>query len=99
MTDECREPRYRYVCEVCDRAEILSPSEAYAAGWDMPPRMGVFGVVSPRVCPRCPMPETAWFAMAMQGSTEEQLTDRQRAAIARILGEPETLLVRPEEEE
>jgi hypothetical protein len=44
------------------------------------------------------MPETAWFAMAMQGRTQEQLTDRQRAAIDRILGEPETLLVRPEED-
>jgi len=36
--------------------------------------------------------------MAMQGRTQEQLTDRQRAAIERIMGEPESLALTPEED-
>ena len=91
-----QQPRYRYMCEVCGRTETLSAAAAYDAGWDMPPRMGDFGTVSPRVCPRCPMLATAWFAMAMRGCALEDLTDRQRAAIERILGEPESLMLTPE---
>jgi hypothetical protein len=90
--------RFHHVCEVCGKDEITTPDEAYEAGWDYPPRMGGFGVISPRVCPRCPMPETAWFAMAMRGCAMEDLTDRQRAAIERIMGEPESLMLTPEED-
>ena len=80
------------MCEVCGRTETLSAAAAYDAGWDMPPRMGAFGTVSTR----CPMLATAWFAMAMRGCALEDLTDRQRAAIERILGEPESLMLTPE---
>ncbi|ULP48019.1 hypothetical protein [Mycolicibacter virginiensis] len=80
-----------HVCEVCDLKEILTPDEAYAAGWDYPPRMGVFGVVSPRTCPKCPIAETVWWALAMVGRTLDQLTDKQRAAVARILAEPASI--------
>ena len=85
------------MCEVCGRTETLSAAAAYDAGWDMPPRMGDFGTVSPRVCPRCPMLATAWFAMALRGCALEDLTDRQRAAVARMLAEPESLALTPEE--
>lgn len=91
--------RFHHICEVCSRDEILTPDEAYDAGWDYPPRMGGgFGVVSPRVCPQCPMLKTAWFAMAMRCHALEDLTARQREAIERILGEPESLALTPEEE-
>lgn len=84
-----------HICEVCDRTEILLPSEAFDAGWDYPPRMGTFGTSSPRTCPECPAIATLWWAVVMDGKTAEELTDRQRQTLTRIAGEPETVLPRP----
>jgi hypothetical protein len=85
--------RFRHVCEVCGRDEILCPDEAFAAGWDYPPRMGAFGVISPRLCPDCPTPETAWWMLMMERRSADALTDRQRSAVERMLSEPESLAV------
>lgn len=84
--------RFRHRCEVCDRTEVLEPDAAHRDGWDYPPKMYAFGVVSPRTCPHCSISETAWAAVALQGKSWEELTDRQRAAVERILNEPESLL-------
>ena len=40
-----------HICEVCGRTEVLTPQEAFDKGWDYPPMMGSFGVVSPRTYP------------------------------------------------
>lgn len=32
--------KLKHICEVCGREEILTPEEAYRAGWDYPPKMG-----------------------------------------------------------
>jgi len=86
--------RFHHVCEVCGRDEILSPDEAFGAGWDYPPKMGVFGIISPRICPGCLMEDSVWWAlMMMPGGSADALTERQRAAVARMLAEPESLLV------
>lgn len=89
--------RYRYTCEVCLRTEILSADEAFDQGWDVPPRIGVFGVISPRLCPKCPTPDTVWWLVMMECRSAEALTDRQRAAVDRMLAEPESLALTPEE--
>ena len=81
----------RHICEVCGRDEILTPGEAFDAGWDYPPRMGIYGVVSPRVCPGCPITATAWWALTVDRTDSDALTERQRAAVERIAGEPESL--------
>lgn len=96
MTDATSQ-RFHHVCEVCSKDLITTPDDAYAAGWDYPPRMGSFGVVSPRVCPKCLMNQTVWWALMMDGFTEDMLTDKQRAVIARIQAEPESLMLTPEE--
>lgn len=85
----------RHICEVCGVEEVLTPDDAHAAGWDYPPRMGVFGVIGPRICPNpnCRMNETVWWALAVDGYTPEMLTEQQRATIDRIVGEPETVMV------
>ena len=41
----------RYICEVCGKVKILTTDEAFEKGWDHPPFIGEFGVVSPRTCP------------------------------------------------
>ena len=47
--------KLKHICEVCGKEELLAPEEAFLAGWDYPPRMGAFGIVSPRTCPDCSM--------------------------------------------
>ena len=58
--------RLRHICEVCGRTENLTPQEAFDEGWDYPPRMGSFGIVSPRTCPDCSMMDTAWAALTLE---------------------------------
>nr|WP_239652109.1 hypothetical protein [Mycobacterium sp. UM_NZ2] len=82
-----------HICEVCGIEEILDSEDAYQLGWDYPPRMGAFGIVSPRTCPNCPTAETVWWAIAMEGKKPDQLTDRQRAAAERMTAEPASITV------
>lgn len=85
--------RLRHICEVCGTDEILTPEAAHEAGWDYPPKMGVFGVVSPRTCAQCSVSQTAWWALTVDGFTVDMLSESQRAAVERILGEPESIAV------
>ena len=89
------EQKYKHICEVCGRTEILTPQEAYQAGWDYPPCMGSFGIVSARTCPDCSIFDTAWAALVLHHKGDE-LTEKQRETIARILAEPYSIL--PEKE-
>ncbi|BBX87869.1 hypothetical protein [Mycolicibacterium aubagnense] len=82
----------RHICEVCGVEEILTPEAAFEAGWDYPPKMGMFGVISPRNCPRCPNNRTVWWAVTVDGFTADMLTPDQRATVERIAGEPESIL-------
>ena len=89
--------RFHHICEICGCDEILSPTEAFEAGWNYPPKMGHFGTISDRLCPKCPSQATVGWAIARDGFTEDMLTDQQRAVIARIQAEPESLMLTPEE--
>ena len=84
------------ICEVCGRKEILTPQEAFDQGWDYPPMMGHFGVLSPRTCPNCNMMDTVWAAITMLGKRAEDLTDEQQQVIVRIVSEPDSILVHDE---
>lgn len=85
--------RLKHVCEVCGVEEVLTPEAGFEAGWDYPPRMGVFGVIGPRTCPNCPVDRTVWWALVAEHYTADMLTQRQLATIERICGEPETIVV------
>lgn len=89
--------RLRHVCEVCGRDEILTPDEAYSAGWDYPPKMGHFGIISPRTCGKCSITGTAWWSLEADDFTADMLTDAQRATITRILAEPASIQVGEED--
>ncbi|WP_306461755.1 MULTISPECIES: hypothetical protein [unclassified Rhodococcus (in: high G+C Gram-positive bacteria)] len=85
--------RLQHICEVCGRDEILTPTEAYAAGWDYPPRTGQFGVISPRTCPDCPMANTVWAALTLEQRSRADLSEAQLDVVARILAEPMSIMV------
>lgn len=82
-----------HICEVCGTEVLLTPDEGYEAGWDYPPKMGVFGVISPRICPNCLIAQTVWWAVVMDGFSVDMLTPRQVETIARIHGEPDNVVI------
>ena len=53
-----KEQKLIHICEVCGKAKIMTSEQAFNEGWDYPPRMGSFGIVSPRTCGDCGMMET-----------------------------------------
>lgn len=84
--------RYRYICEVCGRTETLTSMEAMKRGWDYPPYMGEYGIISPRTCCDCSIMDTVWFAIELKGLSWEKLTTHQIDVIKRIKGEPDNML-------
>lgn len=84
--------RFLHVCEVCGKREMLTPQEAYDAGWDYPPTMGQFGAVSPRTCGSCTVSDTLWWALTADKTPVSRLSPAQQDTLARILGEPWSLL-------
>lgn len=78
---------FEHWCEVCGKTEVMTSEEAYRTGWDFPPRMGQWGVISPRTCGACPMNRTVWWALAMDGYDLKQLSPEQRTVAARIVAE------------
>ena len=41
----------------------MTPQEAFDQGWDYPPRMGIYGVISPRTCGKCSITDTVWWKL------------------------------------
>ena len=83
--------KFKYTCEVCGKTEVLTPDEAYQSGWDYPPFMGSYGIVSPRTCPDCEMLDTAWAALVLRKIPYENLTEKQKEAVQRIKAESESM--------
>ena len=85
-----------HICEACGKTEVLDSDEAYRKGWDYPPNMGKFGVVSPRTCESCTVDKTLWWALVVEKKSLEDLSEKQKGTLARILGEPESVAVEGE---
>ena len=83
MSDE----KLEHWCEVCDATEMLTSEEAFEAGWDFPPRLGAWGVVSPRTCGNCTIEKTLWWALVTENRSINDCTPHQRQVLARILNE------------
>ena len=84
--------KLRHICEVCGKEELLTSDEAYEKGWDYPPFMGEFGVLSPRTCPNCLMKDTLWYKFQFEGKTLDTLTDKEKDFLVRISMEPESII-------
>ena len=82
-----------HVCEVCGKEEILTPEEAFERGWDYPPNMGMFGVLSPRTCGDCVITDTIWWKLTQEHIKPEELSDKDKISLKRIMSEPSSILI------
>jgi hypothetical protein len=71
---------HEFVCEVDGHTEHLTDRQAFDAGWDYPPFMGTWGIVSPRTCPNHGIEHTAWWAL----QTGQELTEAQTEFCIRV---------------
>ena len=83
----------RHICEACGAEELLSSEQGYKQGWDYPPKMGTFKVISPRTCGNCSINSTLWWAMSVEGKQIADLNEKQVQTLNRILQEPESVTV------
>ena len=88
-------PFWHY-CEVCGKKEFITADEAYNTGWDYPPNMGVFGLLSPRTCGGCSIKGTLFWMINTSGSLpvviESSISPDELITWRRIKAEPESLL-------
>lgn len=87
--------QFWHYCEVCGKKVYCTAKEAYDAGWDYPPQMGTFGLLSPRICGGCSMESTLWWKVQQQNLPiviEKKLTKEELKTWRRIQMEPESLL-------
>lgn len=81
--------KFPHVCEACGKEELLTSEESYNQGWDYPPRMGTWKIVSPRTCGDCVIDKTLWWALVAEKKSYEDLTPEQVLTLAKIQNEIE----------
>lgn len=81
-----------HICENCGKEEILSSEDGYKNGWDYPPKMGSFKIVSPRTCGDCSIETTLWWEIICNKTAPDQLSERHKKTLRRILAEPESIV-------
>ena len=87
--------KYKYVCEVCGKQSIYdNPEDAVNEGWDIPPFIGMYGVISPRTCPDCTVENTVWLKL----ENHDTLNRHDLEVIDRIKHEPEIFEIEVEDE-
>ena len=94
------EQKYIHICEVCGKTEVLTPEEAFFQGWDYPPRMGAFEIVSPRTCGNCVITGTLWWALQTgKIKSMSNLNEQQKEVLTRIQNEPESIIPEGKEDD
>ena len=82
----------RHICENCGKEEILTSEEGFENGWDYPPIMGSFKIVSPRTCGDCNITTTLWWELTHNKTPVDELSERHKQTLMRILNEPESIM-------
>jgi len=81
----------RHICENCGKEQLLTSEEGYKQGWDYPPKMGAFKIISPRTCGDCGINTTLWWEITCNKTLPDQLSERHKQTLKRILTEPESI--------
>lgn len=96
LIDELEHGRkFWHYCEVCGKKELLTAEESFESGWDYPPHMGSWGVISMRTCGDCQMTDTLYWRL-IKGEIEE-FTEKDIETMRRIENEPFSLVGEGEE--
>lgn len=96
LFDSMNTRKFWHYCEVCGKKAYLTAEEAHNDGWDYPPKMGSFGLLSPRTCGECPIADTLFWKVNTSGGLpfviEKRLSPQELVTWRRIKNEPESLL-------
>lgn len=95
LLDSMNTRPFWHYCEVCGRKEFITAEDAFNSGWDYPPKIGMFGLLSPRTCGDCNMQQTLWWKVNQQSIPiviDGELNEKERETWERIKNEPESLL-------
>lgn len=96
LLESMKERKFWHYCEICGKKELLTAKEAFDGGWDYPPNMGCFGLLGLRTCGECPLKDTLYWNINMNGGLpiviEGDLSPQELVTWRRIKGEPESLL-------
>lgn len=88
--------KFWHYCEVCGKKAYVTAEEAHNDGWDYPPKMGCFGLLSPRTCGECLIADTLFWKVNTGGGLpiviEKSLSPEELVTWRRIKNEPESLL-------
>ncbi len=87
-------PFWHY-CESCGKKEFITAKNAFDDGWDYPPTMGSFGLLSPRTCGGCGIEKTLFWKVQQQELPiviEGTLSAEELKTWKRIKREPQSLL-------
>lgn len=90
-----------HYCECCGTKKFMTPKQAFDEGWDYPPKIGIWGVISPRTCGNCSMTDTVWWKLNTNKDKKvsiEDLSDKEKEVVRRIMFEPYCLLEEETEE-
>ncbi len=97
LIQETKHIRFWHYCEVCGKKELLTADEAFAQGWDYPPGIYFFRLLTPRTCGNCSITKTLWWKLVALKKNLSELTDGEMETLWRIQNEPESLM--PAEED
>lgn len=92
LIQETKHIRFWHYCEVCGKKELLTADEAFEQGWDYPPGIYFFRLLTPRKCGNCPITETLSIKLATGKKSLSELTDSEWETVKRIMNEPESLM-------
>ena len=84
--------RFWHICEACGKKELLTTDEAFEQGWDYPPRMYAFRMLSPRTCGNCLITSTLHWRLLTGETSLRSLDEHDKETIERILNEPESVM-------
>ncbi len=84
--------RFWHYCEVCGKKELLTADDAFEQGWDYPPGIYFFRLLTPRKCGDCSITKTLWWKFVTGEKNLSDLTDSEWETLKRIQNEPESLM-------
>ena len=84
--------RFWHYCEACGKKELLTADEAFEQGWDYPPRMYEFRMLSPRTCGDCSITSTLHWKLVTGEADFFSLNEHDKETLEQIKNEPESLM-------